>query len=198
MSQQKKTNDEQQIRRFKECLKFVLKWEGGYTNHPADPGGATNKGITQRVYNAYLQSKKMSPGDVRYIKDEEVEEIYYTRYYIPSHAPQLPPPLDLVVFDTAVNMGVKTSAILLQKTLQELGYYTLAIDGIIGAGTKKALEQAIKEKGMQIVVQKYIQLRNLRYHQIVSRNPKLRVFLKGWLNRTADLLRTALGVRQTK
>ncbi len=197
MTEQQKGSNKQQMQRFKECLKFVLKWEGGYTNHPLDPGGATNKGITQRVYNAYLQSKKKSPRDVRYITDEEVEEIYYTRYFIPSCAPQLPPPLDLVVFDTAVNMGVKTSSILLQKTLKELGYYNLAIDGIIGEMTKSALKKAIEEKGMQVIVQKYIQLRNLRYHEIASKNPKLRVFLKGWLNRTADLLRTALNIRQT-
>jgi len=183
----------QEKERFKENLKFVLKWEGGYTHHPNDPGGPTNMGITQSVYDAYRKEKKLPPRHVKDITREEVEEIYFTRYYVPSKAPLLPPPLDLVVFDTAVNMGVKTSAILLQKALKELGVYPYAVDGTIGNLTLEAVNKAVSEKGMATVVKKYIELRNLRYHEIANKNPKLKVFLRGWLNRTSDLLAHCVG-----
>ena len=69
---------------FKKALSFVLKWEGGYVNNPNDRGGATNKGITQNTYNSYLQSKGRPTKDVRYITDAEVEDIYYSRYWLPA------------------------------------------------------------------------------------------------------------------
>ena len=174
--------------RFRECLKFVLKWEGGFSNHPADRGGATNKGITQATYDAYRKQKGLHLRSVKFITDEEVEEIYYTKYYLPSKAHLMPPPLDVVVFDTAVNMGVKTSAILLQKALQELGYYTLAVDGIVGELTLHAVRKAQEKDALFLLIVKYVQLRIQRYRGIVAKNPSQRVFLKGWLNRALDLL----------
>ena len=56
---------------FDEALKFVLKQEGGYSNHPADKGGATNKGIIQSVYNRYRRDKNLSIRSVKDIEDKE-------------------------------------------------------------------------------------------------------------------------------
>ncbi len=176
--------------RFLECLRFVLKWEGGLSNHPDDPGGRTNKGITQSVYNSWRKEKGLPPRDVAQITDNEVRQIYFERYWTPSHAGQLPPPLDLVVFDCAVNCGVATSIRLLQKALSELGYYTDKVDGIFGNLTAQAVEKCRKDGKLPILINKCVQLRNLRYHEIATKNPRLKTFLKGWLNRTADLLRT--------
>ena len=90
---------------FKKALKFVLNCEGGYVNNPNDKGGATNKGITQNTYNAYLKSKGKPAKDVRNITDIEVEDIYYSRYWISTGCDKMSAKFAVICSDTAVNMG---------------------------------------------------------------------------------------------
>ena len=66
---------------FQASLPFILRWEGGYVNHPADPGGATNKGVTQRVYDDWRVRRGMPARDVRQITDGEVHAIYEAGYW---------------------------------------------------------------------------------------------------------------------
>ena len=91
---------------FKRALKFVLKWEGGYVNNPNDKGGATNKGITQNTYNAWLKSLGLQSRDVRNITQQEVEQIYYTNYWLKAGCNKMSPKFAVLAFDTAVNMGL--------------------------------------------------------------------------------------------
>lgn len=91
---------------FEKALKFVLAREGGYVNNPNDLGGATNKGITQNTYNAWLQSKGQVKKDVKNITDAEVKEIYYQRYWLSVKCDKMSRKFAVVCFDTAVNMGV--------------------------------------------------------------------------------------------
>ncbi len=91
---------------FKKVLQFVLKWEGGYVNNPNDLGGATNKGITQRTYNSWRETKGLATKDVKFINDEEVKEIYYKNYWLATGCPKMSPKFAILCFDTAVNMGV--------------------------------------------------------------------------------------------
>ena len=91
---------------FKTALNFVLKWEGGYVNNPNDKGGATNKGITQHTYNSWLKSLSLAPRDVRFITQEEVEQIYYKNYWLKAGCDKMSPKFAVLVFDTAVNMGL--------------------------------------------------------------------------------------------
>lgn len=91
---------------FQKALKFVLKWEGGYTNNPNDKGGATNKGITQYTYNSWLKTKKIQPRNVLYITNEEIEEIYYQNYWLKAKCNTMSPKFAILAFDTAVNMGL--------------------------------------------------------------------------------------------
>jgi lysozyme family protein len=81
--------------------------EGGYVNHPADPGGATNQGITQRVYDAWRAKSELPTRSVRDIDPFEVKEIYRLQYWQPSGANVQVWPMSLAVFDAAVNHGVK-------------------------------------------------------------------------------------------
>ena len=91
---------------FKKALQFVLKWEGGYVNNPNDKGGVTNKGITQGTYNSWLISKGQQRKDVKFISQNEVEEIYYKNYWLKAGCQNMSKKFAVLAFDTAVNMGV--------------------------------------------------------------------------------------------
>lgn len=94
---------------FRLALDFTLAHEGGFSDHPSDPGGATNLGITQAVYDDWRISRGLTTRSVRAIERAEAEAIYLHRYWIPSGAAELPAPVAVVVFDAAVNSGVSRS-----------------------------------------------------------------------------------------
>lgn len=120
---------------FPRALPRVLAHEGGYVNDPQDPGGATNKGITYRVYDAYRQKNGLAPRDVREITPDEVAAIYRFQYWNPAHCDELPAGLDYVVFDGNVNSGVSRSVKWLQQALG------VEQDGQVGAVTLAAIKQ---------------------------------------------------------
>lgn len=90
---------------FEACLAATLKWEGGYSNHPHDPGGRTMRGVTQRVFTAWLAKHGRPWQHVRYISDADLREIYRANYWDACGCGDLEPGLDLAVFDYAVNSG---------------------------------------------------------------------------------------------
>jgi lysozyme family protein len=89
---------------YKYALATTLAEEGGYVNHPDDPGGATNKGVTTGTYDAYRIGKGLSPQDVRLISEDELQEIFYS-YWEAIRGDSLPPAIAVVAFDIAVNSG---------------------------------------------------------------------------------------------
>ena len=91
---------------FKKALSFVLRWEGGFVNNPNDKGGATNMGITQSTYNNWRASHNLAPLPVKNITRQEVEDIYYNRYWLPAGCEKMTSKFAVVCFDTAVNMGI--------------------------------------------------------------------------------------------
>lgn len=109
---------------FETMLRFILLREGGYSNHPLDKGGETNKGITYSTYNAYRRSKNLPIQSVKNITDKEVKDIYYYNYYKASGADKIANPrLALFVFDTAVNMGVSVAKDLFNKCNNNIDKY---------------------------------------------------------------------------
>lgn len=117
--------------KFKESLRRVLVHEGGKVDDPQDPGGRTNKGVTQKVYNAWRKTKGLKPRDVYDMTDDECATIYKTRYWDVIRGDDLPPGVDYVVFDGAVNSGPVQSVKWLQRALRlsadgQLGVMTLA------------------------------------------------------------------------
>ena len=168
---------------FQASLPFILRWEGGYVNHPADPGGATNKGVTQRVYNDWRVRQGMPARDVRQITDDEVHAIYEAGYWTPPRCDLLPRPLDLVQFDTAVNMGVGRAVRMLQASLG------CGVDGDFGPGTRRAAEAC--DAGAAVAA--YCDRREAYYRGLAQKNPKVAVFLTGWMNRL-DALRREVGL----
>ena len=117
---------------FPTALDHVLAHEGGYVNHPADPGGATNQGVTQRTYDAWRIANGLPTRPVKLIDPDEVRAIYQGQYWAAVAGDDLAAGLDYAVFDFAVNSGPARAARFLQA---ELG---VAQDGQIGAITLAA------------------------------------------------------------
>jgi len=163
---------------FKEiALPLVLKYEGGYTNHPNDKGGETNKGIIQREYDMYRKEKKLNCQSVKFISKEEVEDIYFNKYWIQARCDQLLIKVAVVHFDTAVNTGVKQAAKFLQRSAK------VNDDGIIG----KITLESVNKIDQNLIVSSYLEQRRAFYNLLVEKNSTQAVFLKGWLNRVVDL-----------
>lgn len=165
---------------FERCLAKVLVHEGGYSNHKADPGGATMKGVTQRVYDEYRRSQGKLPQDVRALTDADLQAIYRKRYWDIAKLDRLAPGVSYVVFDGNVNSGVSQSIKWLQRALQAMGLYQGAIDGIIGQGTILA---AAGVNDNDALVAKIIERREAFLRSLKTFN----TFGKGWMSRIKDV-----------
>lgn len=120
---------------YARALSRVLVHEGGYANHPADPGGATMRGVTQRVYDAFRTRRGDTPRSVRLIEDVELQAIYRRQYWDVVRGDSLPAGVDYAVFDGAVNSGPAQAVKWLQRALG-----TVKVDGVIGEATLAAVE----------------------------------------------------------
>ena len=153
---------------FEQCLALTLKEEGGYVNHPADPGGMTNLGVTKRTYEGWLK-REATEAEMRALKPKDVEPIYRFNYWNAVRADELPMGVDSVVFDLAVNSGPTTAVKFLQRALE------LPADGKFGPKTLQAVNDADPEK----LVERICQLR-LDFLKSLSTWP---TFGKGWARR---------------
>lgn len=165
---------------FKRSLRFVRRWEGGWSDHKDDPGGATQYGITLATYTAWRRSQGLpdpSADDLRAITEEEVEAIYQQNYWDACRCDDLPPPIALVVFDMAVNAGPSRSARLLQEALG------VKVDGIIGPETLAAARAADPQKAAA----EFTARRALYYASLST----FSTFGLGWMRRAAAALSTA-------
>jgi lysozyme family protein len=118
---------------FERAMKVLAVHEGGYSNHKADPGGATMKGVTKRVYDAHRRQQGLDTRDVRQITDAEVYEIYRRQYWMAARCNDLPIGLAYCVFDAAVNSGVSQAVKWMQRSVG------VTADGIVGAMTLAAV-----------------------------------------------------------
>lgn len=163
---------------FKKALAKVLVHEGGKVDHPKDPGGRTNKGITQRVYNGWRGKSNLPLRDVYDITDSEVEAIYRFQYWEPSGADQMDFGVGYVVFDGAVNSGVKQSLKWLQRALGAL--YTGTIDGVWGTMTADAVAL---ERDADALIGRICD-RRMAFLQALK---TWKTFGKGWTRRVTDV-----------
>lgn len=176
---------------FERALEFTLRWEGGYVNHPSDPGGATNRGITQVTYNQWRTQKGLPTREVRLIEEDEVRSIYWQYYWAPVEGRTAPSWVQFRVclFDTFVQFGVLGGTFLWQKVCG------VPADGKWGPVTSRATENLVSTKGPlwsgMALVGKRVRYRAQR----VSQNRSQLAFLQGWLNRDTDLLLYLLNLR---
>ena len=90
---------------FPESLRRLLIHEGGYSNHPSDPGGPTNYGITIADYRMYIKPRATA-ADVRDMRLDDAKKIYRSKYWDAMGCDDLPPGVDYAVFDYGVNSGI--------------------------------------------------------------------------------------------
>ncbi|MEE1654890.1 glycosyl hydrolase 108 family protein [Microvirga sp. CF3062] len=121
--------------RFEKAVEIVLQHEGGFVHHPRDPGGATKFGITRETLSR-VRGRPASVEDVRELTRAEAMAIYRWLYWDAVRADDMPPGLDLAVFDLAVNSGPARAVRMLQNVLG------VTVDGIVGPVTLKAAWQA--------------------------------------------------------
>lgn len=170
---------------FEDCLAFALRWEGGYVNDPDDRGGATNQGVCQSVYDEWRTRKHYDPRSVEMIERGEVLQIYFEQYWKPTRCPSLDHPMTLVMFDSAVNHGVNRAIRWLQ------GAVNTSVDGHFGPQTMQAFDDMEQCHGTIHIAQKFMDIRQRFYHQIVAANPKQEKYLRGWMNRITALRQEA-------
>ncbi|MCB5176269.1 glycoside hydrolase family 108 protein [Microvirga lenta] len=162
---------------FEACLACVLRHEGGFVHHPADPGGATKFGIT-RATLARSRGRPVSVEDVRGLSREEAGGIYRRLYWDVVRADDLPPGLDLALFDFAVNSGPARAV----RTLQDV--LGVAADGVAGPLTLQAAREADTADAVRRLTRARL--------AFLSRLAAWPVFGRGWRIRVLAVEREAL------
>lgn len=162
---------------FEFSLEQVLKHEGGWSDHPADPGGATMKGVTLKTYSDWL-GRQASKDELRNIPDSHLSTIYKTRFWGAVRGDDLPAGVDFAVFDMAVNSGPGRAARLLQAAVGATP------DGAIGPKTLAA----VRAQDPEALITAY---QNNRQH-FLEALPTFATFGKGWTRRVAETGELAL------
>lgn len=151
---------------FEKAVNFTLSYEGGYVNHPADPGGETNFGISKRAYPNL---------DIKGLTRDKAKEIYKRDYWDVFPMDKLPVGVRIALFDTAVNCGVSRATKLLQRACM------VGEDGVIGRTT-------IAAANLPNVVQSLISERIIFYAGLDG----FKLFAKGWVKRCVALAKECL------
>lgn len=162
------------------CLPLLLAHEGGYTNHPSDPGGPTNFGITIHDYRKYVKANATA-ADVRAMTLAEAKRIYRARYWDVQRCDELPGGVDYVVFDYGVNSGIGRSGRVLRRLLRLPDSSSVVTDAVIKAARAadaEALVRAICDE-------------RLRFLQSLKTWP---VFGTGWGRRVTQVKSAAVAM----
>jgi lysozyme family protein len=156
---------------FNEALKAILKHEGGFVNHPKDPGGMTNLGVTKKVWEEWV-GHPVDEKAMRALTPELVGPMYKKKYWDAVKADDLPDGLDYLMFDFAVNAGPGRAIKIMQKAIGTTP------DGAIGPKTM----QALKDANQSELVAKFSAEKEAFYRSL----PTFATFGKGWLRRVAE------------
>lgn len=163
---------------FPACLAVTLKHEGGWSDHPKDPGGATMKGVTIGTFRAF-KGRQVTKDELRAISDDDLQAIYKKGYWAPISGDFLPKGVDLAVFDYGVNSGPARAVRALQ------GLVGVTQDGRVGPKTVRAASTAVRgdELVKKLCAQRLSFVRGLATWS---------TFGRGWTRRIAEI--EAVGV----
>lgn len=169
---------------FNKSLALILKWEGGFVNHPADPGGATNLGVTlataRRLGIDVDGDKDTDIADIRSLKPSHAAKVYRYSYWDTVRGDDLPAGVDYATFDFSVNSGVSRATKFLQKVVG------VTADGVIGPITLDAVFAMSPNAVITTICDARLKwLTGLK---------TWKVFGKGWGNRVKDVKKNALAM----
>jgi len=162
---------------FDEALKAILHHEGGFVNHPKDPGGMTNLGVTKKVWEEWV-GHEVDEKTMRGLTPEIVGPMYKVKYWDKVKGDDLPAGVDYVVFDAAVNSGPGRAAKWLQACVG------VDPDGGIGPKTLAAVESFDASQ----LVEDYAKRRLSFLMDLQTWD----TFGKGWGRRVAEVQKTGL------
>lgn len=159
---------------WKDAMKIELRFEGGKDDDPVDPGGRTNQGVIQREFSAWLRKNGKPNRDVFTMTDVERDTIYWENYGAKIRFNELPPGIDIVIADGAINSGPSQSVKWVQRALN------LAADGSLGNVTLQAI---IDHPNHDVLIAKIIERREAFLRSLKT----FWHFGKGWISRTQQL-----------
>lgn len=159
----------------------ILKFEGGKDDDPRDPGGRTNQGVIQRVFTAYLLRNGKPNRDVFTMTNQERDEIYKTQYADKVRYGELPPGVDVFVFDGGVNAGPSQSIKWLQRALG------VTADGVLGEVT---MQRTIDHPNHDLLISAMADRRRAFYRGLKT----FKTFGKGWLSRVDQVTKLAQAI----
>jgi len=162
---------------FKVCLDMLLSHEGGFVNHPKDPGGMTNLGVTKAVYDKHI-GRSSSKAEMMALTYEDVAPIYKKNYWDKAKCDELPSGLDWAVFDWGVNSGMSRPVKAMQKSIKT------TVDGGVGPMTLAAVNAADTKKTIKSI--------NTQRQKFYESLKTFETFGKGWTRRNKETLEQAL------
>lgn len=162
---------------FDKSFEMLLKHEGGYVNHPRDPGGMTNLGVTKRVYEAWV-GREVDEAAMRALTPDDVAPIYRANYWDAVWGDHLPSGVDFSVFDWAVNSGPARAIKALQRIVGSVS------DGVMGPKTMQAV--------MDMDAEKIIDLMHGERQRFYERLDTFDTFGRGWTRRNNETRQAAL------
>lgn len=164
-----------------QIIDAVLRFEGGYVDHPDDPGGATNRGITLASWRRYTGKPTATKSQLRALTDAQIRRFYLDEHIVrPGFAAIEYAILRWLVVDSGVLHGVGDAARFVQTAIGGL-----AVDGIFGPKSRAAVNAAP-------VVRTYVGVcaaRMIEEARVLTLNPRLITFYRGWTARTASFVR---------
>lgn len=167
---------------FEQCLKALLIHEGGFVNHPSDPGGMTNLGVTAKVWEEWV-GHSVDEKQMKALTPELVAPLYKRKYWDACRANDLISGLDYCVFDVAVNSGPGRAVKFLQSCVGANA------DGGFGPATLALVQKHQQEDPERLVA--IYSAKRLEFLQSLN---TFATFGKGWSRRIAEVKEKALGM----
>lgn len=167
---------------FNSAYAFTAKWEGGFSNVSFDPGGATIYGVASAYWpDDYKAIKALYDSGKKDEAKAAAKEFYRVKFWQECRCDDLPFPLSMVVFDTAVNLGSGSAIRMLQAVLG------VPVDGVIGAKTTAVAISTDPRK----TIHSFLSERCIYYVTRILEKPEKNKFTRGWMRRVIDLAMTA-------